>query len=92
MEPEGGAPQAKWLKHLQIFNFWREATQRWPSRRGRYRRERQERGGALAACVHLTGPRLGKPPQARTGEDGEGDIRITIRHIAEGRDKALDAR
>jgi hypothetical protein len=26
----------------------------------------------------------GKPPQAHTGEDGEGDIRITIRHIMEG--------
>jgi len=28
----------------------------------------------------------------RTGEDGERDIRITIRHIADGRDKALDAK
>lgn len=26
----------------------------------------------------------GKPPQAHTGEDGVGDIRITIRHIMEG--------
>ena len=33
MEPEGGGPRAKWLKHLQIFDFWREFTQRWPSRR-----------------------------------------------------------
>ena len=23
MELEGGGPQAKWLKHLQIFDFWR---------------------------------------------------------------------
>ena len=28
----------------------------------------------------------GKPPQAHTGEDGEGEIRVVIRHIVEGRD------
>jgi hypothetical protein len=32
----------------------------------------------------------GKPPQAHTGEDGEGAISITIRHIMEG--TALPAR
>ena len=26
----------------------------------------------------------GKPPQTHTGEDGEGDIRVTIRHIVDG--------
>ena len=26
----------------------------------------------------------GKPAQAHTGEDGEGDIRVTIRHIVQG--------
>jgi hypothetical protein len=26
----------------------------------------------------------GKAPQTHTGEDGEGDIRVTIRHIVEG--------
>ena len=26
----------------------------------------------------------GKPAQAHTGEDGEGEIRVTIRHILEG--------
>ncbi len=25
----------------------------------------------------------GRPPQAHTGENGEGDIRVTIRHIVE---------
>jgi hypothetical protein len=28
----------------------------------------------------------GKPPQPQTGADGEGNIRVTIRHIVEGRD------
>ncbi len=28
----------------------------------------------------------GKPPQAHTGENGEGDIRVIIRHIVEGND------
>ena len=46
----------------------------------------------VAACVHLLDRGWGKPPQTRTGEDGERNIRITIRHIAEGRDKALDAK
>ena len=30
----------------------------------------------------------GKPPQAHTGEENEGKIRVTIRHISEGRDGA----
>ena len=34
-----GGPRAKWLKHLQIFDFWRESRQRRPSS-GRYRRDR----------------------------------------------------
>lgn len=38
----------------------------------------------VSACVHLLDRGWGKPPQAHTGEDGEGDIRITIRHIMEG--------
>ena len=32
----------------------------------------------------------GKPPQAHTGENGEGDIRVVIRHIVEGRDQPLN--
>ena len=28
----------------------------------------------------------GKPPQAHTGENGEGNIRVIIRHIVEGND------
>ncbi len=33
----------------------------------------------------------GRVPQAHTGADGEGDIRVTIRHIVQGADKALEA-
>jgi hypothetical protein len=34
----------------------------------------------------------GKPPRAQTGENGEGSIKMIIRHIVEGRDEALDTR
>ena len=34
----------------------------------------------------------GRVPQTHTGEDGEGDIRVTIRHIVQGRDKPLEAK
>ena len=34
----------------------------------------------------------GRAPQTHTGEDGEGDIRVTIRHIVRGRDKPLEAK
>ena len=35
----------------------------------------------VAACVALLDRGWGRPPQTHTGEDGEGDIRVTIRHI-----------
>ena len=34
----------------------------------------------------------GKPPQAHVRENGQGNIRVVIRHIVEGRDVALDAK
>ena len=34
----------------------------------------------------------GRAPQTHTGEDGEGDIRVTIRHIVQGGDSAPDAK
>ena len=34
----------------------------------------------------------GKPPQAHTGESGEGNIRVVIRHIVCGRDVPLEAK
>ena len=40
----------------------------------------------VAACVHLLDRGWGRAPQSHTGEDGEGELRITIRHITEGRD------
>jgi hypothetical protein len=40
---------------------------------------------ARVAAVALIWDRgWGKAPQAHTGADGEGDIRVTIRHIIEG--------
>ena len=43
----------------------------------------------VSAAIHLLDRGWGRVPQTHTGED---DIRITIRHIVEGRDKALDAK
>jgi len=34
----------------------------------------------------------GKPPQAHTGESGEGNIRVVIRHIEGGRNMPLKAK
>ena len=38
----------------------------------------------VAACIALLERGWGRPPQTHTGEDGEGDIKITIRHIIQG--------
>lgn len=38
----------------------------------------------VGACDILLERGWGKPAQAHTGPDGEGDIRITIRQIVEG--------
>jgi hypothetical protein len=35
------------------------------------------------AAIALLERGWGKPPQSHIGEDGEGDIRVTIRHIIE---------
>ena len=40
----------------------------------------------VSAAIHLLDRGWGKPPQAHTGADGEGHIRVVIRHITEGRD------
>ena len=40
----------------------------------------------VAAAVALLDRGWGKPPQAHTGEEGEGKIRVVIRHIVVGRD------
>jgi hypothetical protein len=38
----------------------------------------------VAAACALLDRGWGKPPQAHTGEDGEGAIQVTIRHLVEG--------
>jgi len=38
----------------------------------------------VAAAAHLLDRGWGKAPTTHTGADGEGDIRVTIRHIVEG--------
>jgi hypothetical protein len=40
----------------------------------------------VAAAVALLDRGWGKPAQAHTGENGEGSIRVVIRHIVGGRD------
>jgi hypothetical protein len=40
----------------------------------------------VAAAVALLDRGWGKPAQAHTGENGEGNIRVVIRHIVGGRD------
>ena len=40
----------------------------------------------VSAAVALLDRGWGKPPQAHTGEDGEGKINVVIRHIVDGRD------
>ena len=43
-------------------------------------------GARVAAAVALLDRGWGRPPQAHTGPDGDGEIRVIIRHLAEGRD------
>ena len=47
----------------------------------------------VSAAVALLDRGWGKPLQTHTGEDGEGKIRVVIRHIVEGRDapRVIDA-
>jgi len=46
----------------------------------------------LQAIAILLDRGWGRAPQAPAGEDGEGDIRVTIRHFVVGGDKALEAK
>ena len=48
----------------------------------------------VAACAQLLDRGWGKAPQSHTGENGEGGIRVVIRHIVEGRDapRIVDAK
>jgi len=41
----------------------------------------------VAACIALLDRGWGKAPQAHTGENGEGDIRVIVRHILDTRDR-----
>jgi len=52
--------------------------------------QRSKSDAARVAAVALLLDRgWGKPPQTHTGEDGEGDIRVTIRHIIQGEPKHI---
>jgi len=48
----------------------------------------------VAAACALLDRGWGKPAQPHTGEDGDGDIRVIVRHIVNGRDviEPLDAK
>ena len=52
----------------------------------RRRRTDGESETARGAAVALLDRGWGRPPQAHTGRDGDGEIRVIIRHLAEGRD------
>ena len=45
----------------------------------------------VSAAVALLDRGWGKPPQTHTGEEGEGEIRVIIRYIVEGRDAPREA-
>jgi hypothetical protein len=45
----------------------------------------------VSAAIALLDRGWGRAPQSHTGADGEGDIRVLIRHIVGGRDEPLDA-
>ena len=49
----------------------------------------ENEGARVAACAHLLDRGYGKAPQAHTGENGEGDIRVIVRHILDTRDKPV---
>ena len=48
---------------------------------GIVRAEQTKDSDRLTGIAMLWERGWGKPPQTHTGEDGEGDIRVTIRHI-----------
>jgi len=43
----------------------------------------------VAAISELWDRGWGKAPQSHTGADGDGDIKVIIRHIVEGRDGVI---
>lgn len=46
-------------------------------------------GVRVQAIAHLWERGWGKAPTTHAGENGEGDIRVTIRHIVQGRDAPM---
>jgi hypothetical protein len=50
--------------------------------------EDQPAAARVSAVALLLDRGWGKAPQTHTGENGESDVRITIRHIVEGYDGA----
>lgn len=46
-------------------------------------RNGKQEAARVAAATALLDRGWGRPPQAHTGENGEGDIRVTIRHIVQ---------
>ena len=41
----------------------------------------------VAAAIHLLDRGWGKAPQTHTGENGDGNIRVIIRHMVDGREQ-----
>ena len=57
---------------------------------GIVRAEQTKDSDRLTGIAMLWERGWGKPPQTHTGEDGEGDIRVTIRHIIQGEPKLIE--
>jgi len=50
---------------------------------------RERSSDRIAAAREILDRGWGKAPQAHTGENGEGDIRVIVRHILDTRDKPV---
>lgn len=46
----------------------------------------EDAGPRVSACIALLDRGWGKAPQAHTGENGEGAIKVLVRHIINGKD------
>jgi hypothetical protein len=67
--------------HLDVSSLAREHTGFAVQRLAKLARYAESEPVQMGACIALLDRGWGKPAQTHTGEDGEGDIRIVVRHI-----------
>ena len=88
----GGSPPVKWPERLpDIRSLARCHTKMAIKILAGIAKDGTNEGARVSAAVALLDRGWGKPPQTHTGEDGEGAISVTIRHIVEGRDAPREA-